>query len=89
MAHWMNQKRDNLGRFTSGSYKREEARMQKDLASYVVKPGEPSNATSGLNPSQRRSMQKLDKKFFSNPTKRKRSRVKDIRSAKVLIRKYK
>jgi len=89
MAHWMHQKRDDLGRFTSGSYKREENKMKKNLASFVVRPGEPANATSGLTAGQKRAMQKLDGQYFSKQTKRRSSRSKDIKDLKKIVKKYK
>lgn len=86
MANKGNPNRDNLGRFTSGSYKKELDQMRRDLKSFVVDPSEPTNGTSGLNPEARRIVKAIDKKFLSKnySSKRKNNFIK----IKTSLKKY-
>lgn len=81
-----NPNRDNLGRFTSGSYKKELDQMKKDLKTYIVDPSEPANVSSGLNPEARRLIRSIDKKFLSKnySSKRKTNFIK----IKTTLKKY-
>jgi len=81
-----NPNRDNLGRFASGSYKKELDQMKKDLKTYIIDPSEPVNGTSGLKPEARRMIRTIDKKFLSKnyTSKRKNNFIK----IKTTLKKY-
>jgi len=81
-----NPNRDHLGRFTSGSYKKELDQMKRDLKSYVVNPSEPANGTSGLKPESRRVVRSIDKNYLSKnySSKRKDNFIK----IKTTLKKY-
>lgn len=86
MASKGNPNRDHLGRFTSGSYKKELDQMKRDLKSFIVDPSEPANGTSGLRPEARRLIKNVDKRFLSRnySSKRKNNFIK----IKTTLKKY-
>lgn len=85
MARGGDYNRDGLGRFTSGNYKRELEKQNKNLSSFIVPPDAPSNSYSGLSAKSRRTMARLDKAYFKSKPRIRKSNMKKVRN---ILRKY-